>query len=333
MTLLGIALAVMVTQAGGEAPAVEAPATDAPAAEAAPALSAGERAAVAAEKAAAAAQKAAEAAARIAEAVAPIEETKEEKKDEKKDVWTGSVGAGLTFITGNSQTLTLTGTATADRKWDHWALGIRLNGAYGLANPAANVTGTTTSVTARRASGTVRGGRSFGSGLVSLYALAGSEFDHMKNIESRTIGELGTGLTFFNTKRGDQEKFYLRLDLAMRAGYESRFQYFPVEAPVEGDYGIIILAPRAAITMRWNLTKDLRFSEELEVIPYVLAPSAGRLLINNTTKLNTRLTESVSLATALVVNFDSQPPQAAPPPAPQRLSTDVALTVGVEATF
>jgi putative salt-induced outer membrane protein YdiY len=324
-----MALAVVVAQAGGEAaPAVEAPAT-----EAAPVMTAEERAAVAAEKAAAAAQKAAEAAARIADAVAPLPAAEKKKEEKKADRWTGSVGAGLTFITGNSQTLTLTGTAAADRTWDSWALGIRLSGAYGLANPAANVSNSSSAVTARRALGTIRGDRSFGAGLVSLFALGGVEFDHMKNIESRSIGEAGTGLTFFNRKEGDLEKFYLRLDLAMRGGFETRFQYFPVEAPIDGDYGIIILAPRAAVTMRWNLTRDVRLSEELEAIPFVLAPAAGRLLINNTTKLNTRLTESVSLATALVVNFDSQPPQSAPPPAPQRLTTDVALTVGVEAAF
>ena len=41
------------------------------------------------------------------------------------------------------QTLTLTGNAAADRKWEKWALGIRLNGAYGLANPDTNATSNT----------------------------------------------------------------------------------------------------------------------------------------------------------------------------------------------
>lgn len=319
--LLELSLAAMVlAQNGQDAAAATTPATE---------MSAADRAAAAAEKAAVAAQKAAEAAQKVAESVSPAAPAAAGEK--KPDNWTGTVGAGLTFITGNSQTLTLTGTASADRKWENWALGIRLNGAYGLANPTANVAGTGAATTARRASGTIRGDRSFG-GFASIFALAGSEFDHMKNIESRTIGELGTGLTFFNKKEGDLEKLFLRLDLAMRAGYETRFQYFPNEAGID-PYGIIILAPRAAVTLRWNFTKDVRFTEELEFIPFVLAPNAGRLLINNTTKLNTRLTESLSLATAVIVNYDSTPPQAAPPPAPQRLSTDVALTVGIEATL
>ena len=153
----------------------------------------------------------------------------------------------------------------------------------------------------------------------------------MKTIESRTIGELGAGLTFFNKKEGDLEKLFLRLDIAARAGYETRFQYFPTPSPIAGDYGIIILAPRAAVTFRWAFSAWVRLSEELEFIPFVLAPAAGRLLINNTTKLNARLTENLSLATSVIVNFDSMPPAGAG--GLERKQTDVALTVGAEAAF
>jgi hypothetical protein len=314
MSLIGFTLAVILTQTE-PTPSVE---------------SSADRAATSAQKAAEAAQKAAEAALRIADAVAPLPAAEAPKADDKTQRWVGTVGAGLTFITGNSQMLTLTGSASVDKKWDVWALGIRLSGAYGLANPDTNPVGNTSSVTARRAAGTIRGDRSFGSGFASLFVLAGSEFDHMKNIESRTIGEAGTGLTFLNTKSGDLDKLYLRLDIAARAGYETRFQYFPVESSVT-NYGIVLLAPRAAITFRWNFSKDVRFSEELEFIPFVLAPTAGRLLINNTTKLNARLTESLALTTAVLVNFDSMPPEGAG--GLLRKNADVALTVGIEAAF
>lgn len=305
--------------------------SDAAAASTVPPGDPAERAAVAAEKAAAAAQAAAEAAARIANAIAPqpnaIDVVPADGK--KKETWIGTVGVGLTFITGNSQTLTLTGNANADRKWEKWALGIRLNGAYGLANPDTNAT-SNTSITARRGMGTVRLDRTLGDSFASLFALAGEEFDHMKNIETRSIGELGSGLTFFNKKEADLEKFYLRLDLAMRAGYETRFQYFPVPNRA-ADYGIVILAPRAAITMRWSFSKDVRFTEELEFIPFLLQPAAGRLLINNVTKLYARLTENFGINTSVLVNFDSQPPLGADGLA--RKSTDTALTVGLEANF
>jgi hypothetical protein len=294
-----------------------------------PEMSAADRAAAAAERAAAAAEKSADAAMRIADAVAPPAASPT-KPAEKKEGWIGNVGVGLTFITGNSQNLTLTGSAAADRKWEVWSLGIRLSGAYGLSNPDTNATGNVSSTTSRRALGQVRAARSFGSGFASIFALAGSEFDHMKNIESRTVGEVGTGLTFLNKKEGELEKLYLRLDVAVRAGYETRFQYFPVPGPVT-DYGIVLLAPHFAATFRWNFTKEVRLVEELEFIPFVLAPTLGRLLINNTTKLNAQLTETLALTTALLVNFDSMPP--AGTGGLLRKNTDVALTVGIEAAF
>ncbi len=318
MTLLQLTLTLAVTQAGAEA-AATAPASPE------------ERAAVAAEKAALAAQRAAEAAERLAGTLAPAPGAP--PADEKKPEvgWTGSAGAGLSFITGNSQTLTLTASASADRRWENWALGIRLSGAYGLANPAANVAGTSSQTTARRANGNIRGDRLFGS-FASVFALVSTEFDHMKNIESRNLGELGVGLTFLNRKEGDLEKLFLRLDLALRSGYETHYQYFPAPQVID-PYGVVILAPRGAVTFRWAVNTHLRVSEEVEFIPYLLSPTAGRLLVNSTTKISARITENVALTTGLIVQYDSQPPQAAPPPAPQRVSTDVALTAGVEATF
>lgn len=316
---LALALSAVLSQSDA-APAAAVPAGE---------QSAAERSAAAAEKAAAAAQQAAEAAMRIADMVAPVPSALAVVPEKKKDAWIGNVGAGLTFITGNSQTLTLTGSASADRKWDKWAFGLRLNGAYGLANPDTNASATT-SVTARRGTGTARVDRTVGDSFAAIFALAGLEFDHMKNIETRSIGEAGAGLTFFNRKEGDLEKFYLRLDLAMRAGYETRFQYFPT-AQRAADYGIVILAPRAAITLRWSFSKDVRLTEELEFIPFLLQPDAGRLLLNNNTKLSARLTETLSLSTSILVNFDSKPPAGAD--GATRKSTDVALTVGVEAAF
>lgn len=315
MTLLTLAVAAVLAQAAE-------PAAKPPAAEPSPA----DQAALAAERTAQAAEKTAQAVERLANVLAPVAE---EKKPEAKkpDLWVGSVGLGVAFITGNTQTLTLTANLAADRKWDAWSLGLRASGAYGLANPAANVADSVAQTTARRAGGSIRGDRAFGS-FASLFALAGIEFDHVKNIESREFGELGTGLTFFSVKEKELEKLFLRLDLALRAGYETRFRYFPTPAGVD-PYAIVILAPRAALTFRWTLNTHLRLSEELEFVPFLLAPVSGRLLINDTTKLSANITETMALTTALIINYDSMPP----PSTPAKLTTDVALTVGVEAAL
>ncbi|PZR10528.1 MAG: DUF481 domain-containing protein [Archangium gephyra] len=290
---------------------------------------AAQRAAEAAQKAAEAAQKAADAVTRIADVMAPPAAVAAAANTAPDEKWVGNVGLGLTFITGNAQTLTLTGTASASRQFGNWMLGLKANGAYGLANPDAN-SSSVTNTTARRALASVRGDRTFGDGFAAIFATVGGEFDHMKNIESRGIGELGASLTFFNKKEATYEKLYLRADLAARGGHETRFQYFPTPALVD-PYGVIILAPRAALTFRWGFSEYVRFSEEFEVIPYVLAPELGRTLINSTTKLNARLTETLSLATSLLLNYDSQPPVAAG--GSPRKELDVALTVGVEAAF
>lgn len=327
MTLMTLALVAVLSQNGQDA--TPSAAAEAPAA-AVNESNAAERAAVAAEKAAAAAEKTAAAVEKLAGALAPPVEPEAVKSDAAK-AWAGMVGVGLQFITGNTQTLTLTANIAAERKWELWTFGLKLNGAYALSNPKANEPGTTTDTTARRAQGLLRLDRKFGS-FASVFVTGGSEFDHVKNIESRTFGELGTGLTFFDTKDAEKnEKLYLRLDLALRTGYETRFQYFPDLRPVD-DYSVIVLAPRAALAFRWSFNKHVKVTEDLEFMPYVLQPEAGRLLINSTTKLAARITENVALTTSVLVNFDSRPP-AVPAPAAQRLTTDVALTAGLEANF
>jgi len=323
--MLALICAALLSQADTATPAPPTPAPPTPTPE--------ERAALAAERAALAAEKAAAAAERLASSVAPETPGAEPAAPAPSpDAWTGSAGIGLTYITGNTQSLVLTSNVSADRKWQKWSLGLRLWAAYGIANANANDPASQGATTARKAGGTVRGERAFGAGFASAFLIAGSEFDHVKNIESRTIGEAGVGLTFLNRKEADLEKLFLKLDLGIRGGYETRFQYFPVQQAVP-DYGVPILAPRGALTFRWAFNKYVRFSEEIEFIPYVLQPDAGRLLINNTTKLSSRITEFLALTAAVVVNYDSKPPQTAPPPAPQRVSTDVTLTAGLEAVF
>lgn len=288
--------------------------------------SAAERAAVAAEKAAEAAAKAAEAAQRIADRVAPAPAAAAAAAAPSASSWAGTAGLGLSLLGGNTQTITFTGSVGLDKKWELWTLGIRATGAYGLTNPDTSEGSTSVAQTvARRAAATVRGDRSFG-GFVAAFALAGAEFDHVKNIESRAYGEAGASFTVFNEKEGDLEKTFLRLDVALRGGRETRFTYFPTPAAVN-PYEIWILAPRVAATFRWALNKNFRISEEFEVLPFMLPPTTGRFIINSNTKLNARITESVSLTLGFLLNVDTQPPKATLRP------YDYALTAGAEAQF
>lgn len=288
--------------------------------------SAAERAAAAAESAAASAAKSADAMQRIADRLAPPAPPAGAPAAPSASSWAGNAGLGLSLLGGNTQTITLTGSVALDKKWDLWTLGVRATGAYGLTNSDTSEGSTTVSQTvARRAAATVRADRSFG-GITAAFALLGGEFDHVKNIESRAYGEAGASFSVFNEKVEDYEKLYLRLDVALRFGRETRFTYFPTPAAVN-EYEIWILAPRVAGTFRWALNKNFRISEEFEVLPFMLPPTTGRFLINSNTKLNTRITENVSLTIGFLLNVDTSPPKAS------LRVYDFALTAGAEAAF
>jgi hypothetical protein len=287
--------------------------------------SAAERTAAAAEKTAESAAKSAEAMVRIAERLAPPATPTGQADAPSASAWAGTAGLGLSLLGGNTQTITLTGSVALDKKWNLWTFGVRATGAYGLTNADTSEGSTTLSQTvARRAAATVRADRSFG--MAASFVLLGGEFDHVKNIESRAYGEAGASFTVFNDKVEDLEKLYLRLDTALRVGRETRFTYFPTPASVN-EYEIFILAPRIAGTLRWALNKNFRISEEFEVLAFMLPPTTGRFLINSNTKLNTRITENVSLTIGFLLNVDTSPPKAG------LRAYDFALTAGAEAAF
>jgi putative salt-induced outer membrane protein YdiY len=293
-------------------------------AQAAPELSPAERAAIAAERSAAAAEKTAALVQKMAEANGWVPPAPAPGAEEKKDVWAGSVGLSLISLTGNTDAITLATHAAADRKWTNWTLGLRLNGAYGQTQGAEGVAPT---VVALRASGSVRGDRAFGK-IVSLFALTGVDTDHVKSIEYRWVGEVGTGLTFVNKKVGEKDKelevMFLRLDLAGRFAHESRYQYYP-DPLVLGT--VQLVAPRLGIVFRYAVNKGIRFSEEAEVMPNLFGATAGkRVLVNSTTKLAAQMTESVSMNASFLVTSDSVPAAGKKP-------VDTALTVGLEAAF
>lgn len=282
-----------------------------------------ERTADAAERTADSAARTADAAQRIADHLAPAAG---EPATPAEPAWAGTAGLGLSLLGGNSETVTLTGTVGLDKKWTLWTLGIRATGAYGVTNPDTSVGSTSLSQTvSRRAQASVRGDRSFG-GIAAAFALVGGEFDHVKNIESRVYGEAGASLTVFDRKVDTLQTLFLRLDFALRGGRETRFTYFPMPAAIS-PYEIPILAPRIATTFRWALNKNFRVSEEFEVLPFMLPPTTGRFIINSNTKLNTRITENVSLTVGFLLNIDTQPPRDGLRP------YDYALTAGAEAAF
>ena len=240
----------------------------------------------------------------------------------KSDPWKGMIGIGLVVITGNAETVMGTANAGLDKKLGEWAFGLRASGAYGQSRPPAGVEA---EVTAARAGLLLRGERNIVS-FASIYALAGTETDHVKSVEIRGFAEVGTGIKFYERKEGDLEKMFLRGDVGLRYSHETRFQYYasPLVPKGTGLPSATMLGPRIGIVIRYALNKEIRFSEEAEFLPNLLGPS--RYLVNSMTKVSARLTESLSFTGSFLVNYDSAP-------AADKKTTDTALVLGVDAIF
>ncbi|WP_224367759.1 DUF481 domain-containing protein [Hyalangium versicolor] len=299
---------------------------------------AAERAAAAAEKAAAAAEKAAEASARMAAAVerlsealgkpatpaapaAPEAPPAKTAEAPKEDPWNGNIGLGLIALSGNASTLTFSGLASAERKTQGWIYSLKAQGLYGRSRLAATETeGERTQVVALSAGVDVRVDRRF-TPVVSGYLLAGAQTDHVKSVEVRGIGEAGAGISWWDEKTPDGRTTSLRTDLAFRFSRETRFQYYPTPLDLEDvDLG----GPRVGVAFSYGLTKDTVFTEQAEAIPNVLGES--RLLVNSTSTLAVGLSETLTIGTSFVLQYDSAPP-------PGKVSTDTALSANVSIAF
>lgn len=286
------------------------------------------RAAAAAEKAAAAAQIAAEAAAKAADAAARIAgqtpaaavAAPAAAAPAGPSRWTGSVGLGLIYLSGNASAVTFNMTALAELKTEDWIYGVKANGVYGQSRPPSSDPNATSQVLALGAGLQLRGDRRL-TQAISIYLLGGAETDHIKSVEFRGFGEAGTGIIWFGTKEGTLNKASLRTDLAFRYANESRFQYYPTPLSLPS---VTMYAPRFGLAFRYALSKEVSFLQDAEVLPNVVGDS--RVLVNTLSKLSTRLSQSFSLGTGFTVAYDSAPAGGKKP-------TDTALTVGLEYTL
>lgn len=308
------------------------PTPGAPATQPAPAATAEERAAAAAERAAAAAERAAEASARAAEAAeraaavaVPAAAAPEapaaapaEAAAKKKDVWDVTLGAGLISLTGNASTFTFSGLASAQRTTDKWIYAFKAFSSYGRSRPP-ELEGeeSLSQVVALNGGAELRGDRRF-TQVLSGYAQVGVETDHVKSVESRSFGEGGLGVLWWDEKKPEGRQSYLRTDAAFRYAYETRFQYYPERLDLEDvDLG----GPRFGVVFRYGLNERVLFKEDVEVLLSVIGDS--RVLVNSQTQLSVGLTEALSLGASFLVKHDSEPPQG-------KVSTDTALALNLE---
>ncbi|HZI09247.1 MAG TPA: DUF481 domain-containing protein [Myxococcus sp.] len=302
-----------------------------PATQPAPAAtSAEERAAAAAERAAAAAERAAEASARAAEAaeraaavaapasVPAAEAPAAADAAKKKDVWDVTLGAGLISITGNASTFTFSGLASGQRTTERWIYAFKAYSSYGRSRPP-ELEGeeSLSQVVALNGGVELRGDRRF-TQVLSGYAQVGVETDHVKSVESRSFGEGGLGVLWWDEKKPEGRQSYLRTDAAFRYAHETRFQYYPERLDLEDvDLG----GPRFGVVFRYGLNERVLFKEDVEVLLSVIGDS--RVLVNSQTQLSVGLTEALSLGASFLVKHDSEPPAG-------KVTTDTALALNLE---
>ncbi|MEN9797969.1 MAG: hypothetical protein RL653_1665 [Pseudomonadota bacterium] len=275
-----------------------------------------ERAAVAAEKAAVAAERVAKAVEKLAGIEPAPAAGAEAAADQSNSAWRGSVGLGLTWLSGNADSLTATALLGLERRWANWAVAGKASGAYGQARPA-NDLNAPGQVVALRAAGSLRGDRRFAERM-SAFVQAGAETDHVRSVELRYSGEAGASSTWVDIKEKTHQVAFVRTDLALRYTNEQRFQYYPTPANLPD---ILLIGPRVALSAMYGLSKDTFLSQDVDATPNIVGDA--RVLVNSTTKLSTRLSQSVLLTTSFQVAYDSQP-------AAGKRPLDTILTAGLE---
>lgn len=231
--------------------------------------------------------------------------------------WKVNVGLSLIYLKSSAKTLTFAGTAAVERKIPDWIFLIKAGGAYGTSQLPG---GADSQVVALAASLQARIDRKF-SDLISVYVLGGIETDHVQSLRAREYGEGGISATWVDVKEADYSKTYFRNDLGFRYQNDSRHQYYPTEMDLPN---VELVAPRIGAVFRYAFAKGTVFSEEAEVLPNLSGDA--RVLVNSTTKLTAALTGALSFATSYLVKYDSAP-------APGKVNTETALTVGLEVAF
>jgi putative salt-induced outer membrane protein YdiY len=310
------------------------------------AVVAAEKAADAAARAADAAQKSAEALQKLADLEAAEKAGAEagakpaEAAAPAPSPWSGGASLGFTWLAGNANSITFTAAGNIQRKSERWIFGAKAFGAYGQTTPndaklkpqtVALNGGALAQIDFRLIP------------MVSIIAAGGVDTDHVKSVELRGYGELGVGIMWVDTKVDDYQKLMLKTDVTFRVGSEGRYNYFPAapacEGPLpgtkidvaqpegkdidsngnytidlpscasaEGGGGSVLqIAPRAALAFRYALNKNIFFTDDFEIMPTVAGASAGRLVLNNTAKLNVRVVANFGISASWGLKFDSKP--------------------------
>ena len=237
------------------------------------------------------------------------------EKEEEASPWDGSsVSVGTAFLAGNSQSFTLMGDLLAQYRSEGWEFLAEVSAVYGLAAAAGEEE---VEPTAEWAHGMVRADRRLTS-LLSAFAMVGGVVNHPASLEGRIEGELGLGFTLLDVQKDDAPLLLLRLYLGVHASNDYRFQFFPVPRDVPDLFNA---GPGVGGRFQWAINERVSLSQTVAFYPNVV--NDFRLLAYSDTELSSFLTEMLAVNLHLLIEHDSRP-------APEKKTTDAALTVGLE---
>ncbi|WP_164018548.1 DUF481 domain-containing protein [Pyxidicoccus trucidator] len=235
------------------------------------------------------------------------------EEEEEEGPWTGDVGLGISFFSGNSRAFTVTGDAMAEYDTPEWAITLEADGAYG---DAAEGEDAERELTAKTLGGWARGEYRV-TPLLSAYTFLGAETDHPASLELRTEVELGMGVTILEREEEENELF-LRGYLGGSYARDRRFQYVPTR---ENLPDVTLWSPALGVTFRYDVNERVELREDALLLPDVIGDS--RVLLDSTTKLSVHMTERFSLTTFFELQHDSSPAEG-------KVRTDTSLSVGGE---
>jgi hypothetical protein len=237
--------------------------------------------------------------------------------------WSGTVGAGLIHLAGNTNTTTVSGTTSIQEQLDPWVLGFKATGAYGEARPVDRTQRSQT--VALSASGQLRLDRKLGPH-ATVFALGGTDTDHVASVEARVYGEGGLAWIWVDVKPdGAKAELFFRTDAGVRYANERRWQYHATPAaPVGNLPDVETTSPRVGLALRYGFSKDVAFVEEAEALANV--SGAERYQARSLTKLTSRLWASVTFGVSYLLTWDSEP-------APGKVETDRSLAATLEVAF
>jgi hypothetical protein len=323
-----------------------------------------ERAAIAAEKAAEAAKSAAESAARAADALQKLVELEAREQGAAApaapaaapapaappSLWSGGASVGLTWLSGNSESLTFAALGNIQRKSERMIIGLKTWATYGentatFGSPVKTVVAANFGLTGQLDIRLIE--------KLSIIIGTGFDSDYVKNVEARGFWEVGLGVLWVDAKEEDYQKIFLKTDLTFRIAYESRYNYFPSAKPCwqrdrlkpdgtldDGSYpsckdasvgggSALLVAPRLALAFKYSLTKSIVFTDDFEFMPSIVKAASTdpfRALVNNTAKISVRVFTNFGLGIASQLKVDTFPAQ-------DKKSLDHALMATVEASF